>query len=332
MSPPERYLGVDVGGTKVATATIHRAALGKVTEQPTTLDSASALLDGLEAAVHDAVRRDGPPHAVGVGVPSQVDWATGEVQASVNIPLTGIPLREELRERLGVPVYVDNDANCAALGEASLVQPAPARHLVMLTLGTGVGGGLVLNGSIYRGATGLGAELGHVVVVADGPACPGACPNRGCLEALCSGLALERDATEIGQDRPESYLGRVLRTQGAVRGRDAVAAARDGDPHAQELLHRLGRLLGVGIAGIVNTFEPEHVVLGGGLSRVADLFLGDALREAKARALPAILRRVRIGLARGGPESGVLGAALLARDEHARASDTPDRPQTQGTT
>jgi glucokinase len=189
-----------------------------------------------------------------------------------------------------------------------------------------VGGGVILGGRIFRGATGLGAELGHVVVEPEGPICPGNCPNRGCLEAFCSGSALARDATELAQDRPDSPLGRLLAEHGTVSAPDAVQAAREGDPYALDLLRRLGRLLGVGIAGIVNTFEPEHVVIGGGLSRVADLFLEDARREAELRALPPIMRRVRIALAEGGAEAGVLGAALLARDEHDEpARDTPIR-------
>src|SRR5439155_13038590 len=183
-------------------------------------------------------------------VPSQVDFATGRVLASVNIPLEGVALRQDLEARLGVPVYVDNDANCAALAEAQITDGGPARYLVMLTLGTGVGGGLVIDGRIFRGATGLGAELGHVVIDADGPECPGNCPNRGCLEALCSGTALERDAS--------AQAGR------RVSGREVVEAARNGDAEALGLLERLGTNLGVGIAGLVNAFEPEHVVIGGG--------------------------------------------------------------------
>jgi glucokinase len=311
-----RYLGVDVGGTKVATATWAGGRLGAVREHPTALEDTDALLGGLERAVEEAVKADGAPGAVGVGVPSMIDFATGTVQQSVNIPLQGVPLRQELERRLGLPVFVDNDGNCAALGEAGVIGTSGARHLVMLTLGTGVGGGVILGGHIFRGSSGLGAELGHVVVQPEGPVCPGNCPNRGCLEAVCSGSALARDATELAQDRPDSPLGRILAAHGKVTGPDVATAAREQDPYALELLRRLGRMLGVGISGLLNTFEPEHVVIGGGLSRVADLFLDEARREAELRALPPILARVEISLARGGAEAGVLGAALLARDEH----------------
>jgi glucokinase len=312
------FLGVDVGGTKVAVGAVSAAKAHAVVEHPTELSSSESLLDGVEAGVKEIVEEVGTPEAIGVGVPSQIDFATGTVVTSVNIPLTGVPLREELGRRFGVPVVVDNDANCAALAEAQLVPGGPARHLVMLTLGTGVGGGVVIDGEIFRGASGLGAELGHFAIEANGPLCPGNCPNRGCLEAFCSGTALERDATEVGQDRPDTPLGRVYAEHGRVTGRDAVAAAEAGDRHAQRLFERLGTSLGVGIAGYVNVFEPEHVVIGGGLSRAAGLFLERAGDEAASRALPALWERVAVSLARGGADAGVIGAGVLAAQEHAR--------------
>jgi len=249
--------------------------------------------------VREVTATSGDPDAIGVGVPSQIEWATGTVLASVNIPLAGVPLREELAARFGVPVYVDNDASCAALAEAHAIE---ATELVMLTLGTGVGGGIVTRGRIFRGAHGLGGELGHVVVEADGPECPGACPNRGCLEALCSGTALERAA------------GR--------KGREVVDAARQGDAEAQAHLDRLGRYLGIGISNMVNAFQPEVVVIGGGLSAAADLFLETAVAEAGARALPALWARTTVQVAKAGNTAGVIGAGLLALQEHSRAGDT----------
>jgi glucokinase len=235
----------------------------------------------------------------------------------VNIPLEGVPLGETLGDRLKKPVFVDNDANCAALAEAHYVEGGPARHLVMYTLGTGVGGGVVIDHRIFRGATGLGAELGHQVISWDGPNCPGTCPNRGCMEALCSGLALERDATEFAQDHRDSRLGKLL-TEGDldhVRGRDVVKAAEDGDEDAVRLLERLGTYLGVGLSGAINTFEPEYIVIGGGLSQGADFFLDRAREEAQQRALPALAEHVKIQLAMAGPRAGLIGAGLLAAQE-----------------
>jgi glucokinase len=228
-----------------------------------------------------------------------------------------VPLGKELSNRVGVPVYVDNDANCAALAEAHFVEGGPANHLVMFTLGTGVGGGVVIDHAIFRGATGLGAELGHQVIDYDGPECPGTCPNRGCLEALCSGKALERDATAVAREHPDSVLGRILAQSGGdkVGGRDVVAAARDGDPDALVLFERLGTFLGVGLSDAINTFEPQHIVIGGGLSQAADLFLDRACEEARSRALPALSERVAITRGRAGPKAGMIGAGLLAQQE-----------------
>jgi glucokinase len=318
VSSDQPVLGVDVGGTKVAVAAVEGAEAREVREQPTDVSGTEALLDGIEATVRDVAERVGDPAGVGVGVPSQIEYATGTVESSVNIPLTGVPLREELGRRLGAPVFVDNDANCAALAESRLVAGGPADNLVMLTLGTGVGGGVVVGGMIFRGSHGLGAELGHFSINPDGPPCPGNCPNAGCLEAYCSGQALERDATEIAQDRPGSRLHAALEDD-KVSGPDCVRAALEGDPDARRVIERLGRMLGVGIAGYVNVFEPEHFVIGGGLSRAADLFLETALQEAEARALPALWKRVTVSLARGGADAGVIGAGLLAATELERA-------------
>jgi glucokinase len=305
-------LGVDVGGTKIAVGALEGAAARNRVEHPTELSSTSALLDGLETTVREVISTAGRPAAIGVGVPSQIEYSTGTVETSVNIPLTGVPLRAELGRRFGVPVFVENDANCAALAEAQLVS---CDNLVMLTLGTGVGGGAIVGGRIFRGAHGLGAELGHFTVNADGPHCPGNCPNSGCLEAYCSGQALERDATELAEDKPGSRLAGALGSDGKVSGHELVSAAEEGDPDALLIFDRFARMLGVGIAGYVNVFQPEQLVIGGGLSRASHLYFRRAVQEAASRALPALWRRVEVSLARGGADAGVIGAGVLARQE-----------------
>ncbi|MDQ3933246.1 MAG: ROK family protein [Actinomycetota bacterium] len=304
-------IGVDVGGTKVAAARIAGTEVVEPVVHPTDLSGADALMAGIESAIREVTARAGEPDAIGIGMPSQIDFATGTIVSSVNIPFEGVALGKDLGARLGVPVYLDNDANCAALAEAQFVGEHPAQHLVMLTLGTGVGGGVVIDGRIFRGATGLGAELGHTVIDADGPECPGTCPNRGCLEALCSGTALEREATaRAGGER--------------VKGKQVVAAAREGDAGAQGLLDDLGRWLGIGISNFVNVFEPAHFVIGGGLSAAADLFLETAVAEARSRALPALFERVRVSVAQAGNDAGVIGAGLLAAQELALNGHTAD--------
>jgi glucokinase len=295
-------------------------------EHPTVTVSTDALLDGVEHVIREVMAEAGEPDAIGVGVPSQIEFATGTVETSVNIPLAGVPLREELGHRFGVPVFVDNDANCAALAEANIVGET---HLVMLTLGTGVGGGAVIDGRIFRGAHGLGGELGHMAINPDGPPCPGNCPNHGCLEAYCSGQALERDATELATDKPDSALAGRIDADGQVSGRELVAAAEDGDSDALLLMENFARMLGIGIANYVNIFEPSRFAIGGGLSRASHLFFDRAVQEAGVRALPALWKRVHVALAEGGADAGVIGAGVLARLELARDRDTG---QTKATT
>ena len=317
-------LGVDVGGTKVAVAAVDGVTVQTAVEHPTLTASTESLLDGIEAAVRDMIGRAGQPDAIGVGVPSQIEYSTGTVETSVNIPLTGVPLREELGRRFGVPVFVDNDANCAALAEAHLLGED---YLVMLTLGTGVGGGVVIDGMTFRGAHGLGAELGHITLNPDGPPCPGSCPNRGCVEAYCSGQALERDATELASDKPDSRLARAIGADGKVSGPELVQAAEDGDSDALLIFDNFARMLGIAIAAYVNVFEPDRLALGGGLSRASHLFLDRAVQEAGARALPALWRRTNIALAQGGADAGVIGAAVLAAQEIQQdLRDTPRPP------
>src|SRR4051794_6599972 len=281
-----QVLGIDVGGTKVEIVSVADGRALKPRETPTPLSDSGALIDGIEALAREVIKRDGEPAAIGVGVPSQIDFATGTVVASVNIPLEGVPLRDELQKRFGIPVFVDNDANVAALAEAQWVEGGPARHLVMLTLGTGVGGGVIIDGNVFRGATGLGAELGHMVIQADGLPCPGrTCPNRGCIEAYCSGSALERAA--------------------GMKGPEVEAAARAGDAEAQKHLDDLGRWLGVGISNFVNIFEPEHIVIGGGLgASAAGLFLDTAGGGGRPRALPAGVEQLPVSLPQGGAGGG----------------------------
>jgi glucokinase len=319
-------VGIDVGGTKVAAAVVEGVTVVERVERPTETAGTEALLDQIAAVAREVVAQagGGELRAVGAGIPSQIDAASGTALDSVNIPLTGVPVRDELGKRLGVPVFVDNDANCAALAEAQLVPDPPASELVMLTLGTGVGGGIVIDGRIFRGATGLGAELGHIVV--DGSTeetvAPGAFPRPGSLEWHCSGRGLEREATRCGELHPDSELGRRLAERGRVSGRDAVAAARAGDARALELMDRYARWLGAGIATVVNIFEPKRVVIGGGLAQAAELYLERAVAEAARWALPALWERTTVGLARGGADAGAIGAAVLADHELDRKGHT----------
>lgn len=295
----QRLIGVDVGGTKIAVALLDGTTLLEPVLQPTDTSNADAIVAQLVKAVQAA----GDAAAVGVAVPSVVDWESGRIRSSVNIPLHDVALREVLRERLGMPVFVDNDATCAGLAEAYdddglLV----ARHLVMFTVGTGVGGGIVIGGRVYRGATGAAAEIGHTIVGADlrraAFAHSDECPQPGSLESLASGSALNEIARECGV------------TPGRV-----IDAANAGDAGAIAALELLGRRLGIGIANAINTFDPDLVVVGGGVSAAGELLLAPAREEAARYLLPGVGTRTDIRRARYGPLAGVRGAALLAGHE-----------------
>ena len=310
------YVGVDVGGTKVAVGVLRAGALGELHVEPTTHAGADDLIEQLVRVIEQFRAPD--VRAIGLGVPSIVDFETGWIRNSVNIPLVDVQLRRLLTERLGLPVYVDNDANCAALAEAYDGDRLVSPQLVMLTVGTGVGGGLVLNGRLFRGATGAAPEIGHTMVAADldgGVPDQVGWPMSGSLEAVASGSALDRLALEAARAHPESPLGRVLASGGAVSGREAVAEARGGDPVARSVVETLGRRLGIGIANAINTFDPLEVVIGGGVSAAGELLLGPARDTAARYTVPGVGTRTQIRLARYGPEAGVLGAARIAAQE-----------------
>jgi glucokinase len=299
----DRTIGVDVGGTKVSVAVLDGGELSEPQISPTDKSSAAALLDQLASMVVAAAGAD-HASAVGIGIPSVVEWRTGRVRSSVNIPLEDVPLRRVLSERIGMPVYVDNDATVAALAEAHDDDGRLAvRHLVMLTVGTGVGGGIVVNGRIYRGSTGAAAEVGHMLVGArldDGrPEHREHPPQPGSLEALGAGRRLDVLARERGYES----------------GPQLVDAARRGEDAALDALRLLGTALGVGIANVINVLDPEVVAVGGGVSAAGDLLLDPAKEAAWKYVLPGVGTNTEIRLARYGPRAGVRGAALLARQE-----------------
>jgi glucokinase len=309
-------VGIDLGGTKVAAAALRDRVLGESYLEPTHLESADGLMDQLVAI---ARKMGGGIEAVGIGVPSVVDFASGRVVSSVNIPLEDVPLRNVLGDRLGVPVFVDNDATVAALAEAHddhlrLV----AHNLVMLTVGTGLGGGIVLGGRIYRGATGGAGELGHTLIgldVSDGVPAPAEFPQVGSLEYAASGHALDRLARETAAAEPGSALGAVRGEHGDVTGVDAVREAAEGDPAARRIVRLWAEWVGVGVANAINTFDPDEVVIGGGAAQAGDALLEPARTIAREYVVPGLGERTTIRLARHGVRAGVLGAGLLAEHE-----------------
>lgn len=312
-------VGIDLGGTKVAAAVLRGTDLEERGQEPTDLSDGDHLIDQLVSVVQKAAG-GGDLDAVGIGVPSIVEFATGRVKASANIPLADVPLRQVLGERLGVPVYVDNDATVAALAEAHDEElELVAQNLVMITIGTGIGGGIVIGGRIFRGATGGAGEIGHSLIGlptdVDFPPAGEHFPQPGSLEWMAAGHALDRLTLECAKEHPDAQLGRALAEGQKLRGADAVAAARDGDPEARSIVERWAHAIGIGIANAINTFDPDEVVIGGGAAAAGDVFLETATQFAHGYTMKGLREHARVRLARFGPRAGVLGACLLAAQE-----------------
>jgi glucokinase len=274
------------------------------------------LLETVQSAVKTALSvAGGPVAAVGFGIPSLIDRRTGTSVYCNHLDLAGVPFAEVMADRLGIPCFIDNDGNLAALAEHRSGAARGTRDAIVLCLGTGIAGGMILNGALYRGAVGAGAELGHMVLDADGPPCQGNCPNHGCFEVLASGTALEREARRVGAEQPAGGLGHAVAAEVSPLGPAVTELARRGDPAACEVFEVIGRWLGVACANCVNIFDPELIVVGGGVISAGELLLGPARAEMLRRALPPSRDVVEIVAAEHGAEAGMLGAAIMALDE-----------------
>ena len=309
--PAGRVIGVDLGGTKLLAGVVDSDLV--VRNRAVRPTPADGVVELIAEVVEELVEgTDGDVGAIGIGMPSLIDGSRSEVLWTNHLVLEETPVPDLVSERLGVPVVMDNDANAALLAEHRFGAARGATHALMLTLGTGIGGAILADGTIFRGAHGTAGELGHIVVDADGPECPGNCPNRGCLEALASGTALARIGERLGRERPDSALGRELAEGRAISGLRVTELAHDGDAAARAAVDEVGRWLGLGLSGLANVFDPGVIVVGGGVARAGELLLEPARAELVARALPPIAARTRVVPARFGEESGMLGAALLA--------------------
>lgn len=268
----------------------------RTTERPTPRDSQQELLETLDEAV-EALLDDGTA-ALGFGLPSTIDQRAGRAISSVHIPLADVDFRDRMSERFGLPVAIDNDGNAATIAEWKAGAGQGARHMIMLTLGTGIGGGLILDGKPYRGAIGAGAELGHIVLQLDGPACGGGCDGFGHFEALASGEAADEAAVRLFGPGATAH--------------DLVSRARENDPEAAAAMTEIGRRLGAGLGSLVNIFQPEVIVIGGGFAAAGDLLFGPAKDMVAREALAPGRDLVRIVPAELGPKAGLVGAGFIA--------------------
>jgi glucokinase len=304
-------IGVDVGGTKIAAAVV--TPEGEILNEVRYPSSGpkERLLSSIARSVNEV--RDGfEVGGVCLAVPGTVSTEENKIIDAPNLhAIEGIPLKDELEERTGLTTTVENDANAAAWGEFRFGAGSEVSHLIFITLGTGVGGGVISHGVLLRGAQGAGGEMGHITIQATGPRC--GCGNHGCLEALASGTAIARRAREVASEKPDSALGQ-LAVERAVLGEDVAGLARQGDEAAISVLRETGVWLGIGLAGFVNVFNPEVIAIGGGAARAGDLILDAARHEVRLRAMSPSRDLVEINEATLGAESGVLGAAALARN------------------
>jgi glucokinase len=325
-------LGIDLGGTKILTAVID--AEGKKLSSDCVATPAAdgfeavvaAIVESSRAALKQAGIMSSDLFAVGLAAPGLIDAENGIVRVSPNLPgWKDAPLGEMIEKTLGKPVFTINDAHAAAVGELYFGAGRGCRHFIYITVSTGIGGGLILNGEIYEGSGGLGGEIGHMVIDDDGPLCY--CGNRGCWEMLASGRALEREARRrIESGAKTTILSFCLpdteRSEGegpqshpldCVTAKAIHAAAKNGDVLALELINRNAYYFGVGLANIINIFNPERIIIGGGLSNLGDMLLKPAIAEAGRRAFRQPFEAVKFMIAELGQDSGIIGAAAHAR-------------------
>lgn len=315
-----KRIGIDVGGTNLKAGLIDECGNVLVTRKMkiAAIEDSETLAWTLAQMAQDLAADGGVPigeiASVGVGVPGAVEIHTGMVLYTCNLPLRNVPLRRLFHRYLNLPLYVENDANCAALAEYYAGAGRDSKRFVTVTLGTGIGGGIIHNGKIYHGSNGMAGEVGHMTVVYDGQSCP--CGRRGCWEQYASATALKRLTKAAMDAHPGSILERVVaENNGQVSGQSAFIAARRGDPVGQAVCDLYVRYLATGIVNLINIFQPDTLAIGGGVSNEADEQLLFPLRKLAAQeSIPCNRDKMtRIVTAQLGDQCGIIGAAFLGR-------------------
>jgi glucokinase len=320
-----RYLGaVDLGGSKILSVVADEEGriLGEDRRATEAAKGPEAGLDriaaSLEAALAEAGLRLDELQAVGVCSPGPIDRARGVLPEASNLPgWIDVPIRQHLSDRLGVPAILEHDATSAAYGEFVFGAGRGCRNIVYLTVSTGIGGGLVLDGRLYRGATGAAGELGHITIEADGPLC--FCGKPGHVEGLASGRAIAGQAEALLSRGGSPLMARLVEEDGEFTAATVHRAADAGDPEAIRILRRAGRYLGIGLAAYVDIFNPEVIIIGGGLRHMRDHYLGPAEEEMRRRAMAESLKVVRLAEVELGDYSGIMGVVALLREGAATA-------------
>ena len=310
------YIGIDLGGTNIAAGLVDGQArlLAEYkikTQQPTSADTlARQFRQAALGLCREQGVEPGQIQGIGIGVPGAVDPDALVMDYANNLNTGQLCVGGLFRPEFACPVYLENDANTAALGEWRTGAAGPVRSLVMVTLGTGIGGGVILDGALYTGFNHLAGEVGHMVVEIDGWPCT--CGRRGCWEAYASATGLVRMTRQALEEHPESLLHQeVAARQGKVSARAPFLAAAKGDAAAQQVVERYIKYLACGINNLINCFQPERIVLGGGISGEGERLLAPLRRRVQAELYRAHCPQAEIVCARAGNRAGVIGAALL---------------------
>lgn len=328
MAPDKLYIGIDLGGTKILTGLVDEK--GRVIAQDYRRTRAKKGVDTVigrmaesaAQAMQDAGVAPTGIQAVGIGVPGPVDTDEGIVTQPPNLPgWRDVAVRAMIEEALGIPTFLENDANAAALGEYLFGAGRGSTHMLYVTVSTGIGGGFILDGELYHGADGAAGEIGHITILPRGPHC--GCGNRGCLESVASGTAIAREGRELVIRGVPTLISELAgQDPEAVTAKLVAEAARQGDLEAQEIIQEAMGYLGVGIANLVNLLNPELVVIGGSLIKLGEVLFSSVRRAVKRRAFPIASHRARIVPAELGDRAGVCGAAAVAIQAHLRREAT----------
>lgn len=314
-----KYIGIDIGGTNLKAGMVDEGGCIVAAKKMkiASVTDAVSLTETLHTLVLDLCEETGTEEgelfSIGVGCPGTVEIRGGSIINTCNLPFRNVPLRRLYHQMSKTPFYIENDANCAALGEYYAGAGRGSKRFITVTLGTGVGGGIIHNGKIYHGSNGMGGEVGHMTIEMNGEPCP--CGNIGCWERYASAPALKRQTKLAWKQHPDSILAKVIAEQGRVSGQSAFIAARMGCPVGQKVCDQYIDYLAVGLISLINIFQPETLAIGGGVSNEADEQLLFPLRERVAARVIAGKheKKTHIVKAELGNDAGLIGAALLGR-------------------
>ncbi len=311
------YIGIDLGGTNIAAGVV--AEDGKIIEKMSIPTNATRdwreIVADMANMSKELIEKSGAPMSevkgVGIGCPGSIDNANGVCRYSNNLRMDNADIASEFRKTLDLPVNLENDANAAALGEYA-INGQGAKSFVFVTLGTGVGGGVVIDGKIFRGFNGVGAELGHTVINVDGEQCT--CGRRGCWEAYASVTALIRQTKAAIEKNPESLMAKLAAEEGKVSGKTSFDAAKQGDSAAQEVVNNYFRYVAEGITDMVNIFQPERIVIGGSISKEGDYLLKPVKDFVGKNDYNKRMEKAQVEIATLFGDAGIIGAAFSAKD------------------